>query len=67
MFDRVAGDGSIRQRIVVALEEDNEEVGDVGIGPFSEFGIRIGSDTHSDLLHAAIIVVAGDVVDADPR
>ncbi len=66
MFDRVAGDVSIRQRLVVALEEDHEEVNDVGIGPFSEHGIRIGSDAHSNLLHPAIGVVAGDVVDADP-
>jgi len=66
VFDRVANDVSIRQRLGVALEEDHEEVNDIGIGPFSEYGIRIGSGAHSELLDPTISVVAGHVVDADP-
>ena len=66
VFDRVAYDVSVRERISVALEVNHEQVRDVRIGPLSENGIRIGSDAYSDLLHPAIIVVTGNVVDADP-
>ncbi len=67
MLDRVVVDGNIRQRIVVAFEHFNREISDGEIIARVQIGIKISSDAHGDLLHPAIIVVAGDVVNANAR
>ena len=67
VFNRVAVDDNIRQRICITAEHFYREIGDIEIGPCSEILIRIGSDADGELLHAAIFVISLDVINADMR
>ncbi|MDB4721572.1 hypothetical protein OAF65_07645 [Verrucomicrobiales bacterium] len=67
VLDRVVGDDNVRQRVVVVLVHLNQKISDGEIVARIQVSIIISSDAHSNLVHPAIIVVAGDVVNADPR
>ena len=63
----VAGDGNFRRGIGVAAEHFDREVFDIGISSSSEIGVGVRGDAHRYLLQPPIIVVAGNVIDADVR
>ena len=65
VFNRVVFDDDLRRRIGVAAEHLDREIFDIGISSSSEVGIRISGNAHRNLLKPTIIVVAGDVIDAD--
>jgi len=66
VLDRIANDVNVGKRIRVPFELLNGEISDSKIVASVQISVSVSSDAHGDLLHPAIIVVTGNVVDADP-